>query len=277
MSSTRQLLTKHTVSDLLLIAYCVVDDYLKESLAAGRFTLPDNPQQKASYAELMAINIVGEFLSESHAGMWFLLVKEMYSDLFPTLPDVTRYHRVIRNLETVWADFGLCLANVNEKGMEYMIDSKPLPICKPKRRSHPREMAEATLGYGTQGPVYGFKLHLVTNSRQMVCRYAIVPANEHDITVAKCLLDPSYDNFEELLGDKGYIGLGIKTPSKKNAKKKNVWTKHMDSARKLIETVLSSLTRTNNLVATQLNSFWSVRAAVCRKIAAHNLAIWLGF
>ena len=60
------------------------------------------------------------------------------------------------------------------------------------------------------------------------------------------------------------------------SKQPGPWTLWMDNARKLIETVFSSLTRKGHLVLGQLNSFRSVRAKVCRKIAAHNFARWLG-
>ena len=61
-----------------------------------------------------------------------------------------------------------------------------------------------------------------------------------------------------------------------NPKQPGPWTLWMDNARKLIETVFSSLTRKGHLVLGQLNSFRSVRAKVCRKIAAHNFVRWLG-
>jgi hypothetical protein len=102
------------------------------------------------------------------------------------------------------------------------------------------------------------------------------------------LLNDNEDDLGLVLGDKAYVGCGIFTPPKKrpcpkvhlmvkkNTKLPVPWLKLMDSARKLIETVFSSLTRGHFLVLNQLNSFWSVRASVCRKIAAHNLGLWLG-
>jgi Transposase DDE domain len=139
------------------------------------------------------------------------------------------------------------------------------------------------------GGVWGFKLHAVVNNVQMLCRFAIVPANEADVTVAKCLVNANEDELDRMLGDKrpkpvrcccgvkkAYLGMGIFTPSRENAKKPQPWTRLMGAARKLIETVFSSLTRGQHLVLGQLNSFWSVRASTCRKVAAHNLGIWLG-
>ena len=46
----------------------------------------------------------------------------------------------------------------------------------------------------------------------------------------------------------------------------------MDTTRKLIESVFSSLTRTKHLVLAQRNSFRAIRAHICRKVAAHNFA-----
>jgi hypothetical protein len=50
MSSTRQLLNNHNLEDLFTIVYTVTDDYISQSIRAGRFTLPEMKNQKASYA-----------------------------------------------------------------------------------------------------------------------------------------------------------------------------------------------------------------------------------
>lgn len=275
MPNTRQLLEHHSIEDLFTIVYTLTDDYLKQSVATQRFELPKSPQQKASYAELMSIAIVGELIGHNNAGAWFCLVRSSFNDLFRTLPDVTRYYRTIRNCERIWADLALCLANTVVDTVAYRIDSKPIAICKLKRSAQPRAMTEAAYGFSTSGGVFGFKLHAMVNDAQMLCRFAIVPANEGDLTVARWLLTPE-DDRSSILGDKGYIGLGIVTPSRVNAVSPQPWTRLMGAARQLVETAFSSLARSYRLGAVQLNSFWSVRASVCRKIAVHNLAIWLG-
>lgn len=276
VSSTRQLLKQHTLTDLFTHVYVTLDDYLKTSVQHARFTLPTSKRQKASYAEIMTIAVVGELLGQADAGAWFLIVKHEHADLFPRLPDTTRYYRVVRNLERVWADLALCLANAVEDDTVYLVDSKPVPVCKGARFKHPRAMSEAAQGFSTLGPVYGFKLHAVVNSAQMITRFAVVAANEADVTVARALLSPETDDLERVLADRAYLGCGVWCPSKRNALKPRPWTGWMDAARKLVETAFSSLTRVQHLVLGQLNSFWSVRASVCRKIAAHNLGLWLG-
>lgn len=273
----RTLLCNYTITDIFVAVFTVVDDYLKCSLEAKRFTLPVSKQQKASYSEIITIALVGEILRQSTSEYWYLEVQIHHAHLFRQLPDVTRYHRILKNLERIMADFALCLANQNDDEMVYVADSKPLPICKDKRRHQPRAMTQAARGFSTTGAIFGFKLHGIVNSAKMFARFAIVPANEADPTVFKALVNANQDDLGRLLGDKAYVGCGIYTPSKSNAKQPLPWTKLMDSARKLVESAFSSLARGQFLCNPQLNSFWSVRACVCRKIAGHNLRIWLGF
>ena len=109
MSKSRYLLEQHTVSELFTLVYVLVDDYLKVGVQQGRFVLPESPQQKGSYSELMTIALVGDLLNQADVGLWFNLVKREYRSLFPTLPDDSRYYRVLMNLERVWADLALAL------------------------------------------------------------------------------------------------------------------------------------------------------------------------
>lgn len=104
----------------------------------------------------------------------------------------------------------------------------------------------------------------------LIVKFAIAPAHEADVTVARALLVEPERGVT--LGDKGYLGCSIYTPPKANALSTGVWTRLMDAARKTIEGVFSILTRTKHLVLGQRNSFHSLRAHVCRKIAAHNFA-----
>ncbi len=81
--------------------------------------------QKGSYAELMTIALVGELRSQDHVGEWFDLVKVEYAALFPSLPHRTRYYRVLKQLERIFAAFALRFAGADTL---HVIDSKPLPI-----------------------------------------------------------------------------------------------------------------------------------------------------
>lgn len=269
----KDLLSRQTVTELFTVVYVLADDYLQAAEKLGRFRLPKKRNQKASYGELLTIVLVGEILQQKNQGLWYLLVKREYGALFPELPELSRFYRVSRNFERIYADLALLVAQ--HDGV-YLIDSKPLPICKGIRYKRVRAMSEASSGHGGASKhFYGYKLHAVTSASGCVCRFSIVSANEHDATVAKYLLDERYDDLSYVIGDKGYQGCGIYTPPKANAKQVRFWSDFFAKARKSVEAVFSSLLRCRNLTLQQLNSFWSVRASVCRKIAAHNLLLFL--
>lgn len=270
---TKELLSKRTVTDIFTAVYIVVDDYLRAAQQLGRFKLPQKRNQKASYAELLTIVLVGEVFQQKNQGLWYLLVKSDYQALFPVLPELSRFYRISRNFERIYADLALLVA---EHDGVYLIDSQPLPICKGIRYARDRLLSEAASGHGgATKKFYGFRLHAICSKQGAICRFALVPANEHDVTVAKCLLDERFDDLHSLIGDKAYLGLGIYTPPKQNAKNSGFWCDFFAQARKSIEAVFSSLQRCRNLALQQLNSFWSIRASVCRKVAAHNLILFL--
>ncbi|MHA0036087.1 transposase (plasmid) [Deinococcus sp. PESE-38] len=156
-----------------------------------------------------------------------------------------------------------------------MIDSIPIPICRGARYNRPREQVEASGGRGSLGWVMGYKLHAVVSAGGMFKRFAVVGANVADPTVAKVLLDPHIDDLSAVLGDCAYLGCGVTAPSRSNAKKPTIWTTAMRKTRKMIETVFSRMVRCGLLVFGQLNSFRSVRTKVCRKVAMHNLLLYL--
>ena len=106
----------------------------------GRFKLPQKRNQKASYAELLTIVLVGEVLQQKNQGLWYLLVKSDYRTLFPVLPELSRFYRISRNFERIYADLALLLA---EHDGVYLIDSQPLPICKGIRYTRDRLLSEA--------------------------------------------------------------------------------------------------------------------------------------
>ncbi len=244
MRST-ELLSKQTVTDVFTAVYVLVDDYLQAGQHLGRFKLPEKRNQKGTYSELLTIVLVGEVLQQKNQGLWYLIVKSDYQALFPKLPDLTRFYRIQRNFERVYADLALLIAEHN--GV-YSIDSQPLPICKGVRYTRDRRMSEASSGRGGASKrFYGFRLHAICSGTGAICRFALVPANEHDVTVAKCLLDERYDDLHSLIGDKAYLGLGIYTPPKQNAKEPGFWCGFFAQARKSIEAVFSSLTRCRNL------------------------------
>jgi hypothetical protein len=273
MSKTTIFLNQSTLSDLFTIVFVFVDDYLIALEREGICQLPKMDKQKGSYSEMMTIALVGELLKQRYLGDWFDFVKIEYRQLFPSLPDRTRFYRIQNNLERIYADFALRFpAQLVGELDSYIIDSKALAICKGARWSRPRAMSEGSSGYSSMGMFYGFKLHAVVNEQGLFCCFLIASAPVSDQEAARALLAA---NEAFVLGDKNYHGCGVYAQPKENFKHPKPWSSAFAWVRKTIETVFSSLVRSRNLALVQLNSFRSVRATVCRKIAAHNLAWFL--
>lgn len=256
----------YTLEDLFLYVFVLVDDWLKAN--ESRFRLPRQPRQVASYSELFTIALVGELLAQPYESIWYWLVKNSYRELFPNLPEYSRYHRVVRNAEKLWAELVIALAKRRPEATK-LIDAKPLPVAKGKRAQWAK-CPEAEKGFSTMGMVFGFKLHALVNARGLFERWGFAPANVAEVKVAPGLTEGLEGQL--IAGDKAYLGHSdITTPKRKNMEGESRWNKTLSRLRKRIETSFSVLVRSLTLHAAQVKTCWSLRARVNLKLAAHNL------
>ena len=253
---------QRSLEELFLHVYVYIDDWL----APYQAHLPKHSKQKASLSELLTIAVVGEVLAQPFESTWYWLVQQSFQTLFPSLPEYSRYHRVLRNAEPLLA--ALALSTLTKQSQLHVIDSKPLPIAKGKRAAWAK-LPEASKGFSTMGMVFGFKLHALTNEQGLFEKWAFAPANHSDVTLAQELLEGLED--ELVLGDKAYIGSTAYTPKRKNMAQEHNWQPWMHRARKRIESSFSSLVRSLTLHAAQVKTFASLKTRVNLKIAAFNL------
>lgn len=256
---------QHSLEDLFVHVYVLVDDWLKENEL--RFTLPKQRSQVASYGELFTIAIVGELVAQPYESIWYWLVGQSYRHLFPKLPEYSRYHRVVRNAEKLWADLALAMLE-GSTGKFKIIDAKPLPVVKGKRADWAKCL-EASKGFSTMGMVYGFKLHALVNERGLFERWSFAAAHHHEAALVPELTEGI---ARGVIGDKAYLGYDqIVTPKRKNMAEPSIWTKALNRLRKRVETSFSVLVGSLTLHTAQVKTFRSLRARVNLKIAVHNL------
>ena len=117
-----------------------------------------------------------------------------------------------------------------------VVDAEPLPVSTFKRA--PRCKFPGTAhGFGTPGPVYGFKLHVWTTFTGKIARYEMHPANLHDCTVG-CIMNRDWPAVSgpKQIGDNGSQSGTYLTPPKNNAKQIGPrWEEEYAAARKIIE------------------------------------------
>jgi hypothetical protein len=252
--------------DLFLHVYVLVDDWLQENEA--RYKLPKQANQVASYSELLSIALVGELMAQGFESVWYWLVKDGFAELYPALPDASRYQRVLVNAEVLWAELAQYIAQQLPSTCVKAIDAKPLPVAKGKRAERCKCL-QAAKGFSTMGMLHGFKLHALVNMHGLFERWSFVPADTHETRPAPELIETSKAT---VIGDKAYLGVqGIITPKRKNMTRDTGWNKTFNRLRKRIETAFSCLVRSFNLHTAQVKTFRSLRAKVNLKIAAYNL------
>ncbi len=220
--------------------------------------------QKISDAELIAVGLARIRFRHPHFSIWWALIRS----IFPHYPSYTQaYLRIIRLRHTI-EDLSKRKRSCNI----VIVDSQPIPVAKFIRRDTCC-FAGATSGYGTQGRVYGFKLHAMASPSGEVLDYRLRPANESDYKVAMAMKRGHTFGDALFIGDKAYQSDDFVTPPKKRVKKPSKWKPEFAPIRKRIETVFSQLTRAHIRLG-QTSSFPALFTRVSLTILAHNLAIW---
>jgi hypothetical protein len=138
-----------------------------------------------------------------------------------------------------------------ETGM-YYIDSTTLKVCR-NQRIHNHKVFDkiAKRGKSSMGWFFGFKLHLVINTRGEIMSFCLTPGNVDDRKPMESL----FKNLKGIAcGDKGYIsknktqalfekGLNFITKTKTNMKKivRSNFEKYLLAQRSIVETVIEQL------------------------------------
>ena len=268
---------QHSLEDLFSHVYVLVDDWLKEN--ETQFALPKQRTQQATASCSRSpssaswwhslVSLFGlERAKPGPLGLVHWSVTQSYRTLFPKLPEYSRYHRIIRNAEKLWAALALELVRSLPEAELKIVDAKPLSVAKGKR-AHWAKCLEASKGFSTMGMVYGFKLHALVNEQGLFERWSFAAAHHHE---AALVSERTEAMTAPIIGDKAYLGFEqVTTPNRKNMTKLDRWNKTLNRLRKRIETSFSLLVGSLTLHAAQMKTFRSLWARVNLKIAVHNL------
>lgn len=220
--------------------------------------------QKLSDALLVALLLSRLVFKHPFPSIWWQMLREDRSGLPSYTQAYTRGLRLLDRLEAVASPARRCT--------EVIIDSMPLPVCRPKRGKR-CAFPGARWGFGTQGDVYGYKLHAWVTPEGEIVQYLLKPANLHDTTVSY-ELNRRWPEFggPKIIGDKGYCCLGYVFPPKKNSRYDTGWREDRHpKLRKRIETVFSQLVEAQ-IRSVQTKTLASLRFRVVLAVLAHNLA-----
>lgn len=236
-----------SINDQMTEIYCFIDDYVKSNPSIAQWRSSPNDEPALSDAEVITLGLMQGVLGCATLKRAYQIIAGDYASAFPHL---CSYKQWIARLHALTPLVGRLIqaALLAYNVRFYLIDGKPIPVCKPIRHGRVRLMREdgAYFGKGSTGWFFGFKLVVLAHiSGQIVCAL-LVPANwnEQDVAVALAssidggvaLADLGYRN--QKLANQLYDedGLLVITPADATDRKALI-----SSLRERIETSFSAL------------------------------------
>ena len=274
------------LSTFVVAVFCLIDDRLK-----GRRIRQRGPAPKLSDAEVLTIEVVGEFLGLDTDKGIHLFFRRHYAEWFPALGEVhrTTFARQAANLwkikEDLWQEF---LALAPHDPTFALVDSMPLPACLFARAYRCRRFrGEAAFGKDTllRQTFYGLRVHMRVCWPGVITRLSVTPADVHELSVLPQLLESTRGLA---VGDRNYwspemreelarsIGVALLAPYR--IKKRDPVPERsvlLSRLRYRIDTVFSQLTERYSLKRVWAKDLWHLAGRLLRKILSHTVAFLL--
>ena len=192
-----------SISDQLLAIYVFVDDYFKANPDLAQWRKSPNSTPTFSDAEVITIGLMQGVFGCPTLKKAYLLIASSFHDAFPNLCCYKEWLRRLHGLTSligrlIWAALSPLAEDL------YLIDGKPIPVCKSIRNGRVRLLREdgAYFGKGSTGWYFGFKLHALVHISGQIVTAMLTPGNWPERKVAKALVEPIKGAV--LLADLGY-------------------------------------------------------------------------
>jgi hypothetical protein len=189
-----------SVTDQMTDLYAFVDDFLKSHPGQAKWRRSPNAAPAFTDAEVIAIGLMiaialmqGVFgcatLKKAH-----LLVAAGWRSAFPRLCSYPQWLARLHRLSAIVGHLMQAALGVQGLGARlYLLDGKPIPVCKPIRHGRVRLLREDgayfanEVGHkGSTGWFFGFKLHVLAHHTGSIVGAVLTPGNtgERDVAVA---------------------------------------------------------------------------------------------
>jgi len=276
--------------EFIIFTYCCIADLYNEILAETQKKLRTRGfPPKLSDAEVITIEIIGEFLRlDTDKGIWEYF-KKHYLYLFPQLGSRTTFVKQATNL---WRIKQIILSRLSAKlnatsDNIHITDGFPMPVCLFARARQSKNFREtATYGHCAtkKQTYYGFRGMITINSVGVISGYTLLPSN---IDEREGVWEVIENISGLLIGDKGFISpilkqdlmyknIDLETSLRKNMKddRNPTFVKKLMSIRRLVETVIGQLSERFNIEKIHAKDMWHQTNRMTRKILSHTLAIF---
>jgi Transposase DDE domain len=273
------------LSTFIVSVFCLIDDRLK-----GRRIRQRGPTPKLSDAEVLTIEIVGEFLGMDTDTGIHLFFKRHYGEWFPALGEVhrTTFARQAANLwkvkECLWQE--LLLLAPHDPTFA-LVDSMPLPACLFARAYRcKRFRGEAAFGKDTllKQTFYGFRMHARVSWPGVITCLSVAPADAHELSVLPELAERTSGL---VVGDRNYHSpktgeelarMGVELLAPYSSKKRDPNPERsafLSRLRYRIDTVFSQLVGRYSVKRVWARDTWHLASRLLRKVLSHTVAFLL--
>jgi hypothetical protein len=248
------------------------------------------PAPRLADAEVLTMEVVGEFLGLDQDAAIYHYFRREHPDWFPALRRVhrTTFTRQAANLwvvkERLWS---VLRDRVPHDPALSCVDSVPTPVCRFGRAyGCVRFRGHAAFGRdsGSKATFYGFRHHLRICWPGVLTAVTVAPANIHDRDLVPELVDGAVG---QVLGDRNYwdpkltaalapAGIALQAPFKKRATDPDpLGSRVLTRVRWRIETVASQLVGRYQLKRLWARDTWHLTSRVLRKVLSHSCAVCL--
>jgi len=280
----------HDFSDFCLYVYVIVDDICQQIEPLLR---RPGPKPDCSDSELIAMSIIGECRGWD-VETELLNNMQQHRDLFPRIPEQSRFNRRRRNLMFIVNVIRRILLSQLDLAQDNqaVMDSLPIPVVQfhlvPSSTGDWRAYG-ANFGRvpSKKQTIFGYKLHLLVTLGGLILDFELAPANASDLAVGFEILMEHTDL--DVIGDKAYISaekaaqlwrhnrVHLRTLPRRNQKRQlsAEMRRLINSARQIIETVNGQLTEQFNIETNHAHTFWGLCTRLYTKLTAHTLCIYL--
>ena len=194
--------------------FCLVDDFCNEFMPEWESQLLTNKVQhkpwqcQMSASEIMTILLL--FHSQRYRDFKTFYLGHVQTYLKNAFPKLLSYSRFVEQKKSVTMPlFFFMLSQAKGQTGIYFIDSTTLKVCHIKREKQHKVFAGlAKKSKSTMGWFFGFKLHILINSKGEIMALKLTEANTDDRVPVSELTN---DLTDKLFGDKGYISSELKT------------------------------------------------------------------
>jgi IS5 family transposase len=180
-----------SIADQLTTLYVFVDDYLKTHPRQAAWRRSPNHQPRFTDAEVLTLGLMQGCLGVATLKQTYRLIANNFRDAFPQLCSYPQWLARLHSLTSLVGQ--LIPAALAVRGLPghrlYLLDGKPIPVCKPIRHGRVRLLREdgAYFGKSSTGWFFGFKLHALVHQSGAILGAVLTPANWNEREVALAL------------------------------------------------------------------------------------------